>query len=727
LDYINQIKIINLAIKDGGNNMKNIRYYVCALLAGTSFATSAMAQDVGQNNVDKSNSDSSSKSDDVGEIVVTAQRVSQSIQKVPIAITALSSRELEGKGIGNSADIKAFVPNLYVEHNYSNPSTPQIFMRGIGQANSVFSFDSPVGFYVDDVYYARQTGSLVELFDIDRIEVLRGPQGTIYGRNSSIGAIRVVTQKPPLDHMDLKADITYGTKNQVNSRLDVGVPIIDDKLGFRFAFITKNNDGFQTNLVNGEKADSDDLKAGRAQLYYKASGNFSAILRGDYLIDRSHHVAATNPLTNPDPMTFNSELSYAAGTDRSRTETFGSSLTLNWNLGGAKITSITAWRGVQTLLSSDADATAAAIFEVRTNGLDQRQFTQEVFASGSSVAGLPIDWVAGAFYLRERSNFDWSLLVFTPPSSQKFRQVVSSGSGYIQGTFHVTPKLGLTGGTRYTEEIRDFDVVGTKNDGSFDFSFSDHGMKHKKWTWRAALEYQAFDNILLYASAATGFRSGGLNGNAQTMAAVTSGAFGPEDTLMYEGGIKSSFLSGRLKVNAAYFDGKYNNLQVGIVRSDGTVTNENNNARVHGLELEVKAVPLYGLEFSANLGTLSNNIIGSNLKLTNAPKLNWRLGGSYSHEVDGVGRFTIGGDYSWTDSTFSSADNNMFTQVPSHEQITGYIRFNSSDDHWQLSLVGYNLTDKVYSTGGFFLAGGIVATSYPSLPRRWALSAQYKF
>lgn len=152
----------------------------------------------------------------ISDIVVTAQRFSQSAQTVPLALTALSADDLEARQAFNLADTKYLVPNLYLEENLSNPGTPKIFMRGIGQANSAFSFDTPVGIYVDDVYYAKAVGSLVDFIDVDRVEVLRGPQGTIYGRNSSIGAVRIVSKSAPLNEADAVAEVSFGTRNQRN-------------------------------------------------------------------------------------------------------------------------------------------------------------------------------------------------------------------------------------------------------------------------------------------------------------------------------------------------------------------------------------------------------------------------------------------------------------------------------------------------------------------------------
>jgi len=662
------------------------------------------------------------------EITVTAQKFRQSQQAVPIPISAFDAKDLQNRQTFNLADLKYLVPNLYLEENLSNAGTPKIFMRGIGQANSAFSFDSPVGIYVDDVYYAKEVGSLVDFFDIDRIEVLRGPQGTIYGRNSSIGAIRVVTKSAPLEEADAKGEVAFGSENERDVRVSFGVPLINDQLGFRIAFNSKHNDGFQLNTVNGDRADSNDSNAARAQLLAKFSDDLKFTLRADYMRDDSRPPVATNFLNDDlSSLDFQSNRSYDLGTARSRLETYGTSGTLDWQFGGQKLTSITAWRGVRTLNAFDSDGTTNNSFEVDQSNLTDHSLTQEVFVSGSKLGALPVDWVAGAFYLHETTDYAWSLEIFAPPSVQDFTQTVDSVAGYLQGIYHLTDQLSLTAGGRYTTEQKTFDVDSHLADGTFDFAYSDHHLSTDKWTWRTALDYQFAQPIMLYASAATGFRSGGLNGNATALADVVGGAFQPEDTLMYELGIKSEYLDHRLRINADYFYGKYDHLQEAVVLEDGTVTSANNTAHVNGLELGIEALPVTGLRLSADVGTLNDSVVGSTTKLPDAPHLTYNFSVLYSHPAGALGVLSGGASFSHTGSSFEDAANTPILEVGAHDNVDAHLTLATPDEHWQFTLSGLNLTNKVYPIGGFFIAGGFIAASeWPSLPRRWLLSAQYK-
>jgi len=692
-------------------------------LLGLAAAASTLASVVAWS---QTSAESAAHSGELQDIIVTAQRIAENAQSVPLALTALDASQLQARQAFSLLDAKYLTPNLYIEENLSNPQTPKIFMRGIGQANSAFSFDTPVGIYVDDVYYAKEVGSLVDFLDVDHIELLRGPQGTIYGRNSSVGAVRVVTRSAPLDATEVSGDVTLGSQHERDARVAFGTPLIEDKLGFRIAFNTKYNDGYEFNTVNGDRAFSTDSNAVRAQLLAKFNEDVSFTVRGDYLRDNSRPAVAINFQNNDlQDLEFQSQKSYSLGTVNSKIETFGGSGTLNWRLGGdTRLTSITAYRGVITRNAFDADGTVQNSFEVPHSDLDDRSFTQEVWLSGKYGN---FDWVAGAFYLTETTHYLWSLEIFAPPSVQNFDQEVNSLAGYAQGTLHLTDHLNLVGGGRYTTEHKDFDVVSHLADGSFDFSYSNHELNTDKWTWRTSLDYSFEQPIMLYASAATGFRSGGLNGNATSLPDVTGGGFQPEETRMYELGMKSDFLSHRLRLNASYFWGKYDNLQQAVVEQNGSVNQTSASARVNGLEVEAKALPVTGLEVYLTLGTLNNTIENSNEKLPVAPHLNYTAGGSYSQQLGKLGEATIAAAYSWTDQIYEDIANTPSLVVPSHGNLDAHVSLATPNDHWRFTLAGFNLTDKVYAVGGFYIAGGfIAATQWPSMPRRWAFTVSYR-
>ncbi|HET6629978.1 MAG TPA: TonB-dependent receptor [Woeseiaceae bacterium] len=663
------------------------------------------------------------------EIVVTAQKRTENLQDVPIAVTAITSDDLETHQIVNLQDIKSLVPNFTLDEALSSATTPKMFIRGLGVDNQVFSFDSPIGLYIDGVYMARVTGALVDLFDVERVEVLRGPQGTLYGRNSSVGAIRIITTPAPLDMSDLKADVTFGSRNQRNARLAWGVPLVQDTLGFRLSLDTRNNDGWQREVTTGRHAQAEDIQAMRASLRYAASDHLEMTFRGDYMRDHSAARVGSNFRINPDNDLYTFEESPEAP-NRNEVEPWGTSLTVDWDLGAANFTSITAYRELRYRNAGDVDGSAAVrSFEVDRQDLDESQFTQEAFFSGTTLGRANVDWVAGAFYLTEQNDFFWALRIFAPPTTQVFDQRTDSFAPYVQATVPVTDKLSLTGGLRYSEETRDISVIQYLPDGTLNTGFNFVGrQKAEKTNYRAAIDYQASEGLLLYASTGTGFRSGGFNGSARDQDAVLSGSFGPEDAQTSEIGFKADLLDRRLRVNADYFYSQYENLQQAITRSDGTITTENVNANVRGFELEAQVVPVEGWVVSATLGTMQDEIEDSPLELKQTPSLQWRVGSTYSVPLEGRGTLRLGADVNYSADYFSDTNNSPLLKVDSYTMVNANIAYISEDEHWTATLAGYNLTDVFYPIHGFDIAGGFISSVlFTNTPRRWGFTLQYRY
>lgn len=665
----------------------------------------------------------------IEEIVVTAQKREENLQDVPIAVTAITSDDLDKHQILNLQDIKAWVPNFTLDQALSSTTTPKMFMRGLGVDNQVFSFDSPIGLYIDGVYRARVTGALVDLFDVERVEVLRGPQGTLYGRNSSVGAIRIITTPAPLEGTDFKADVTVGSRNQRNARLAWGVPLVQDKLGFRIALDTRNNDGWQREVTTGRRAQAEDILAMRASLRYAASDDLEMTLRGDYMRDHSASRIGSNFRINPDNDLYTFEES-PEGYGINEVEPWGTSLTVDWDAGAAQFTSITAYRELRYRNAGDVDGRAdVRSFEVDRQDLDESQFTQEAFFSGSSLGSANVDWVAGAFYLTEQNDFFWALRIFAPPTTQVFDQRTESFAPYVQATLPVTGKLSLTGGLRYTEETRDISVIQYLPDGTLNTDFNFVGrQKAEKTNYRAAVDYQARDDLLLYASTATGFRSGGFNGSARDEDAVLSGSFGPEDAQTSEVGVKADLLDRRLRVNADYFYSEYENLQQAITLSDGTISTQNVNASVRGFELEAQAVPVEGWVLSATLGTMKNDIESSPLELKQTPSVQWRIGSTYLLPLAGRGALRLVADVNYSGDYFSETSNNPLLKVDSYTMVNANVAYISEDEHWTATLAGYNLTDVFYPVHGFDIAGGFISSVlFTNAPRRWSFTLQYRY
>ena len=683
-----------------------------ALSGGSAFAQTAPTAETG-----------------VSDIVVTAQKREERLQDVPIAITAITSTDLENKQVSNLSDIRDLVPNLYIEQALTGTTTPKMYLRGLGVVNQVFSFDTPIGIYFDDVYISRVTGALVDLFDVDRVEFLRGPQGTLFGRNSSVGALRVFTKTPSLSKVEGAASLSYGTRNQLDANFAVSAPLVEDQLGLRVTFMSRTNDGFQTDQF-GERFMNNNIHAFRGSLLLKASDTVDVILRGDYMSDHSKPTQPSNFRFDTDNNLFTFERTPTAPF-RNEVEPWGVSATVNADLSSVDLKSITAYRQLRYRNAQDVDGRAAVqSFEVQQQDLDEWQFSQEIFLTADHLGSLPLKWTTGLYYLHENNKFTWALKIFAPPTTQFFDQDSDTFAVYAQATLPVTDKFNLTGGVRYTYDKKA--LIATQNlaDGTPNTAFRfDDSITAKKVNWSASADYKVTKDVMLYVKSGTGFRSGGFNGSARDIASILSGSFGPETVFTVEGGAKTQWFDNRVRFNVDYFYVDYKNLQQAITQSDGTISTRNVSATVKGIEAELTAVPVDGLEISGSLGTMSQNIKNSAELLPNTPKIQWRLGAIYDIPLgEGVGKLQIGGDVSHTSAFYNGANSVTAGLVTPYENYNAHIAYTTADNRWQFKVSGTNLSNHIFSAHTFDIAAGFISSvQFPSTPRRWLGTISFKY
>lgn len=431
-------------------------------------------------------------------------------------------------------------------------------------------------------------------------------------------------------------------------------------------------------------------------------------------------------------------------------EPWGLSATLEWSAAAFDLTSITAYReltyrnaddvdGVSTFEAAPGVVAPLNSFEVWEQSLDQDQFTQEVFLSSKGADPDRIQWVAGVFYLKERNDFDWALSIYAPPPTTQYYQDTTSYAPYAQVTWPLTEGLSLTTGLRYTYEKKELTATQVQFDGTptpdFDFRGSQTA---KKTNYRVSLDYKASDDVLLYLSNATGFRSGGFNGSATDLAGIESGSFGPEDSDVWELGIKSDLLDRRLRLNADYFYAKYSDLQQAIVDlQTGAITTTSVNATVQGPELEATALLTDNWEADLTFSHLDDQIDGSNARLKHTPEWSWRLGTSYTLPVSALrGSLRLAADVAYSSSYYDDSSFNLETlKTDSYYLTNASLGYEHEDGRWSVRLQGLNLTDETYIVGGFDIfpdlgppAGPLYISSvwFPSMPRRYLLTVQYR-
>ncbi|WP_426164495.1 TonB-dependent receptor [Sandarakinorhabdus sp. DWP1-3-1] len=578
------------------------------------------------------------------EIIVTARRRDERLIDVPVAVTAFGAADVARLQAIDLGGLQGASPNLNIVQGRGSSASANIFIRGIGQPDALQTFDPAVGVYVDGVYLSRIQGALLSLNDVERIEVLRGPQGTLYGKNTIGGAVSIVSKKPDLGVLKGEASAQYGSYNQILLNGYVSAPIIADKLALSLAGQWDKRDGIVTDPLTGKEYNDRNGISARAILRAKPAETVELILSGDYTRQRTALTLgyATTPLiqtslfpvavktlvpANPyGPYDYKASTSFRNG-EGQKLDHWGVSLTANVELSDVfTVTSITAYRKLRPDFFIDIDATEAELGDVFV-GVDQHQFSQEVQLKWD--AGK-FKGVFGLYYLNEtvRSHqeaYADDLFTFLggPVTFTRFIDDVQNTKSYAafgQATYDFTDRLSLTAGLRYTKEDRSYNRVTTTTSnlaalvGRFAFPDNlpaplngDNTASFDAWTPMATLSFKPVDDTLLYVSASRGFKSGGFNGRANSLndlTLVVNGTptlvtrFEPEKVWTYEAGAKGVFMGGKVRLSGDVFYSDYTDFQARV--GGGTVGAANTGVfpvinagklRIWGIEAEAAVRP----------------------------------------------------------------------------------------------------------------------------------------
>ncbi|WCT71997.1 TonB-dependent receptor [Sphingomonas naphthae] len=622
-----------------------------AALAALIAAAPAFAQDVPAAAETTTAADAGS-----GEIVVVARRREERLLDVPIAVTALSGNDLAKQQAIDLSGVQGTIPNVNMVQGRGSASNANIFIRGVGQPDALQTFDPAVGVYVDGVYMSRIQGALFNLFDVERVEVLRGPQGTLYGKNTIGGAVNVVSKKPNLSTLTAAGSATYGRFDQILLNGYVSAPLVTDKVALSIAGVWDKRDGLVTDPLTGRKYNDRDTVAGRAILRARPTETLELIAAGDYTRQRTAATLgyATATLTNINLLTgasINVKPGYPLGRYDYRTSTslkpgqgqrldhWGGSLTANLELNDIfSLSSITAYRRLKPDYYIDFDATELQVADAFV-GVRQRQFSQEL---QFKVDTGKLNAVAGLYYLREhitshQESYDDNYLRLgaVPVTFTRYiddDQLTHSYAAFGQATYDFTDQLALTAGLRYTKEKKryfrtTYTVLAGAATAPFVFPNSlpapfnaDDTATFDAWTPSATLSFKPTPDTLLYGSASKGFKSGGFNGRVNGLGDVTqviNGVttvvpnFAPETVWTYEVGAKGSFLDRRVSISADVFRSDYKDFQArvgggttGVAGGSFPVVNAGK-LRIWGVEAELAVRPTRQWNIRANLGYLN--------------------------------------------------------------------------------------------------------------------------
>jgi iron complex outermembrane recepter protein len=714
----------------------------------------------------------------IADIVVTARRRSENLRDVPVAVTAFSAASLDARAVSNVAGLANFAPN--VELNSGNPNggstALQAFIRGVGQSDYLFPNDPGVGLYVDGVYISRTVGGLLDLADVEQIEILRGPQGVLYGKNTIGGAINVSTRLPDGETRGAIEAIT-GRFNRSDVKGYVTFPISDTLSGkVSGAYIHRN--GYGRQVLTGRQLGDDNRFITNAALRWQPSAGLDFILRGDFTrTDQGGQAGTLGRLYAFDvPLEalykgvlvpiLNGQLGLPAGSQldgryisANRFDSFGTaptfdksriwgvSLTSNIDLNDTvALKSITAFRHLKAEIARDTDHTPYTL--VSTNTRDkQRQFSQEFQLAGAT-ADKRLNWLLGLYYLKEHAEdfntvgiLSGTLPVFgfeldlTPQNTID----VTSTAAFAHASFALTDKLSVSGGLRWSRDQKTYDQLHFR---TVTRAIVVDRTLERAWsavTYKGSIDYKPTDDALLYASVSRGFKSGGWSPRPNS-AADGQIPFNPEFLLTWELGAKTEWFDRRLILNAALFTSTYSNIQLSVLQPSGNSISINvlnaGEARVRGFELEAIARPIKGLDLSATLSHLDGKYtkLGAGVTdvtlttpLREAPPWSATLGAQYRFEVGSGGFLSLRGDATYKGRVLKDFGASEKIFAPSYWLYSARLAYTAPDDQFEVALFGTNLSDARYISNAQQVSAFGYNEVYYGRPREWGLSGKFQF
>src|SRR5438270_823071 len=705
-----------------------------------------------------------------GEIVVTARRTEERLQRVPASISAFNARALDRLQATDTTGLQGAVPNLNIVQGRGSSNATNIYIRGIGQPDALQTFDPAVGVYIDDVYLSRIRGNQLDLLDVDRIEVLRGPQGTLYGKNTIGGAIKFVTRRPG-NVLRVDTSLAVGNYRQLEVKGDIAGPIAKN-ISAGIAVIHSEHSGYVKDRVLDQRYNDKNTTGVRGALAITPASNVRIDLTADY----SHDHDALNvgrpvnnlnslfgvplPVDNPVPSgPYDWTGRVTPGLPNStRTTHYGFSGTAAIDvMPGLTLKSITAYRNLKTADFIDIDASQYQLGDVFV-GVHQKQFSQEFQATYTSDR---LSGVAGLYYLHElvpshQEAYGNDAVRFALLPGATFLRTVDdnlstkSYAAYANASFTIVPTVRLSAGIRQTRETKDYTRT-TSTFSNYAILRGTFPFAPPRGTWTdtspmASVDWQVTPATMLYARVAKGFKSGGFNGRANDPGSSTK--YDPETVWSYEAGFKTT-IANQFRLNGAIFDNEYKNFQArvsgldtdpitGLPAAKLSVLNAGK-LRIKGAELEAYWTPIHEVLIDTQIGYLDAKYVNfADVRFTSfggsrafqtpafSPKWTVRVGAQYSFDMGSSGAVTLGGQTRYRSRQALAVDN---TLVNSNVPIEGLFQngywvedarlvWENASKKISVGVYVNNITKKAYKTDAQeFSSVGNIRTVYYGAPR----------
>lgn len=676
------------------------------------------------------------------EVTVTAQRTAERLQDVPLSVTAFSAETMDRLQIVSVLDLTRLTPNVKFDNVTGGTTGLKAYIRGGGITDGgTNTSESEVGVYVDDVYMARVSAAVVDFAEVERIEVMRGPQGVLYGRNTSAGAVNIITRGPTED-FQATTQVGYGTWNERRVKGFVSGPISADGRwrASLNGMVRARDGGRQENVTTGKDVGEEDFFGAQGDLAFVGE-RFRARLTlshtdtdtdGQYAVNNL--VTGTGASTVITPRTGSYRKVASPIPSLTKVKQTNAFLRLSWDFDGGRVTSITGWSDLDDTWREDfsggvpgslfGQSGTIALFD-RNSATTQDQLSEELQVSGAAYDGK-LEYLGGLYYFTEDSTQTIRDVIFFAPSSVVFSPDTTSKAVFGQLTWNFNDQWAAIAGGRYTEDDKDLDAIlsGTV--------LAPVQNQYSKFTPKLGVNYKVTPSILLFASYSEGFKSGGYNGLASTAVQVRT-AFQPQYTDAWEVGMKADLLGNTLRVNVSAFKNEISNRQQTLTLPNGSFLVENYNADLKGLEAEVTWRATDALSLWTSLavndgkyttGGSSAGALGSiiNNKLPVFPDYSATVGFDWSQQL-GNGTLRFGSDWSVRDQYFSTADNALIGRVDKQDFLSAYVGYDVGN--WSFQVAGRNLLQQEGWQTGFGFA--VVQPRFAIDPRTVLATARYTF
>jgi iron complex outermembrane receptor protein len=657
----------------------------------------------------------------VENVIVTARKIAEPLQTVPVSITALSAQDLHDAGANQFSDIISEVPNVSFGGGIAGSLQGQLGIRGVSTLERNIGVESGVGIYVDGVYQGRSDNYNQELIDIAQVEVLRGPQGTLFGKNTIAGVFNITNLKPG-DEAEGEVRLEAGDYGLIRAQGYLMGPLTDT-LGAKLSLGYVSSTGTYKNLAGGPNGDSLNMASGRASLYYNPTDKLSFALSFDGLHDRGHPAffQATDVLgLSPNPMATRPHTIDPNGQDYLHRDNYGISLIGTYDMGFATLTSISAFRMSDYHASLDDDQSQLTYLSKDHWSDRTKIFSQELRLSGD--IGDALTYTAGLYYFYQNVSTNRELDIGSsfgipdnPPLFTIGSVATHTYAAFANADYHLTDKFTLSGGLRYTAEAKSAAFNQIDPTGIFALLALPSLSYAKKETSydlspMGSASYQFTPDIMAYARAAQGFKSAAFNVD---LVGSTNGLYaGPEHATTYEGGIKTDLFDKRMRADFSIFDTEYDNMQVSQLLGSGVTLNNAGKAQIKGGEAELTGYVTQYLKLQGSLGYLDahytsydNCSIPASLgggvtdcsgnQIIGAPAWTYQAAAEYVYPVD-IGDLIGRLEYTGQSAVYDEATNSKRFETDARSIVNARLTLESGI--WSFTAWTKNLFNETYVT-----------------------------